>query len=190
MGTSQDIEAARAAWDRTTAGITGAAEEIAAFREAFAEALAAGESLHALEEELQDALAERDWTWPWFEEWSATFAEWGVHPGNWPPLAPTPTPDPPPTAEDLAEYRRAAIAPLIAHTAAMIYFRDRHLSRARPGIRWKLAPRSDEAEQRVAAQKGPAIEAGDLSSLPPFFPGDRTTLTTDMPLRTATSLKP
>jgi hypothetical protein len=190
MPTAEDIEAAGAAWDRATAGITGAADELAVFRDEFAQAIAAGGSLHDLEDALQDALAEREWTWPWFEEWYGRFTEWGVYPFNWPPLAPTPTSDPPPSAEDLVVYRRAAIAPLLAHTAAMIYFRDRHLSRVRPGIKWRLALRNDEAEKRVAAEKSPAIEAGDLSELPPFFPGDRTTLTTDTQLRASTSLKP
>ncbi len=68
------------------------------------------------------------------------------------------------------------------HTAAMMFYRDRHLSRSHLNQQWRLALQTDPTEMRVGMEREPAIMAGDMSKLPPFFPGDRTRLQPVNPL--------
>ena len=181
---------AELAWERATSGIKGAESERAPFKTRFAEAVASGASLEAIDEELADTLALRDWEWPWFEEWYQTFSGWGTFPPTWPPLAPPADEIGQYTPEDLAEYRKAAIAPLIVHTAAMMFFRDRHMSRAHLNQQWRLSLQTDPAEMRVGMDREPAIMAGDMSKLPPFFPGDQTRLKPVNPLSAEDDKRP
>lgn len=188
MASAQDRDGARRAWDQVTAGVTGAKAELADLREPFVQAIDKGEALTEVETQLEDKLAEADWTWPWYEDWYAKFTGWGVYPPLWPPLVPEPDPANPYSPEELAAYRKAGIAPLIAHTAAMIFFRERHLGKAHQHMRYKLAHKGDPAEMKAAAEREGQIVAGDYSVLPPFFPGDRTALEPDSPIGAELSL--
>lgn len=190
MSTAQERDLARRSWDQATKGITGIDAALSDFRERFTTAITTGGSLDELDRELEEQLSEADWEWPWFEEWYKTFSEWGAYPYLWPPMAPEPDEAEPYSPEELAAYRKAAIAPLIAHTAAMIFYRDRHLEKSHSFTKWRLAHRNDAAEMRVATEKEIAIMSGDMSSLPPFFPGDRTSLESIKPLDPATDKRP
>jgi hypothetical protein len=64
----------------------------------------------------------------------------------------------------------------------MMFYRDRHLIKSHAFTKWRLTHRNDPAEMRVATEKEIAIMSGDMSSLPPFFPGDRTSLEPIRPL--------
>jgi hypothetical protein len=176
MATAEERDLARRAWDRTASGIAGLGEVFKPLRERFVKAITEGTPLDELENDVIDQLAEREWTWDWFEEWRTLFAETGEFPRSWPALAPEPDPDQPYTEAELAEYRRAAVASLITPTAAMVFFRDRRMSKAFGYEKWTLAHGDDPVEERIAKDKAVAIMGGDFSSLPPFFPGDRTSM--------------
>ncbi len=182
MANTHDQELAGQAWDRATSGITGATAELTKFRERFVAAITGQGAMDELDRDLEDQLSELDWQWPWFEEWYKKFTEWGVYPHLWPPMAPELDESEPYSDEELAAYRKAAIAPLIAHTAAMIFFRDRHIEKSHSFTKWRLAHKNDPAEMRVAIPKEIDIVSGNMSSLPPFFPGDRTSLQPQNPL--------
>jgi hypothetical protein len=176
MATAEERDIARRAWDRTASAIAGATDVFKPLRERFVKAITEDQPLEDLENDLIDQLAVREWTWEWFEEWRKLFAEWGTFPASWPALAPEPDPSQPYTDDELAEYRRAAVASLIIPTAAMVFFRDRRMTKAFGFEKWTLATSEDPVEQRVAKDKQPAIMAGEFGSLPPFFPGDRTSM--------------
>jgi hypothetical protein len=188
MASAQDRDMARKAWDQVTGGIQGAKAELADLREPFVQAVDKGEPLTEVEDQLQDRLAEVEWTWPWFEESYAKFDNWRMFPVLWPQLVPEPDEENPYSPDELAAYRRAGIAPLIAHTAAMIFFRERHLSKAHQHMKYKLAHKGDPAEMRSASEHEAKIVAGDYSVMPPFFPGDRTALEPDSPIGAELSL--
>jgi hypothetical protein len=176
MATAEERDLARRAWDRTASGIAGATDALKPLRERFVKAITEGTPLEEVENEVVDQLAEREWTWEWFEEWRKLFAETGEFPKSWPALAPEPDPDQPYTEAELAEYRRAAVASLVVPTAAMVFFRDRRMAKAFGYEKWTLAHGDDPVEERIARDKAPAIMGGDYGSLPPFFPGDRTSM--------------
>jgi hypothetical protein len=190
MADAKERDLARRSWDQATKGITGISSELAEFREKFVAAITEGGPMDELDRDLEDKLSELDWTWPWFEEWHTRFSEWKMNPHLWPPMQPEPDENEPYTPDELAAYRKAAIAPLIAHTAAMIFYRDRHLERSHGFEKYRLMHRNDGAEMRVATEKEIAIMSGDMSSLPPFFPGDRTSLEPIKPLEPKGDARP
>lgn len=185
-----DLATAEHAWTQARAGITGAEGEISAFKDRFASTIAAGKPLQEIEDDLQDQLAVVDWQWPWFEEWHGKFTEWGTFPLTWPPLAPPAEERDQYSADDLAEYRRAGMALLLAQTAAMIFYRDRHLSKSHMHQAWQLGHVGDPVEGRVAEAYDDAVRAGDLSKVPPYFPGDRTSLKPNSPIRVDAGIVP
>jgi hypothetical protein len=175
-------ELASEAWDQATKGISGVEAELAGFKDRFVQDIVIGMPMADLEDKLMDLLAVADWTWPWFEESYKQFGEWRMWPNVWPQLRPdddgtTYTPD------DLAEYRKAAISPLIIQTAAMIFFRNRHMGKSSEFTQWKLFHTGDAASMRASEAYKDKIKAGDMSKLPPFFPGDKTRVQADNPLK-------
>lgn len=165
---------AAAAWDVVTSGIQGVAAELAAFKPAFVALFVAGSDSRRFDRDLTSTLRERQWTWPWFDEWDQRFADWGAWPTLWPELAPDDVDDEEYSEEEIVRFRREAMAGLISHTALMVAYRDWHLSKAQPYHRWRLVS-VDEVEKRVAEAMS-APEVTGPAQLPPFFPGDRTTL--------------
>ena len=180
---------AASAWDQATRGITGADQVIAALKPRFVEAIVEGRAMPDVEDDISDQLAVADWTWPWFEESYKMFGEWRMWPNTWPQLRPaddgTDYSD-----DDLAEYRKAAIAPLIISSAAMIFFRDRHVSKAHPHQKWRLVHSGDAASMRASEPHTQKIKDGDLSTMPPFYPGDKTRIGADNPLKADEDQRP
>jgi hypothetical protein len=169
------------AWDAATKGISGADAVLAEIKPKFVFNIVAGMAMPDVEDDLADKLAVVDWTWPWFDEAYEKFGEWGMWPNVWPQLRP---PDDGTTYsdEDLLEYRKASIAPLIISSAAMIFFRDRHLGKSHMHQKWKLVHTGDAASMRFSEPWSQKIKDGDLSAMPPFFPGDKTRIGAETPL--------
>lgn len=173
-----DIPLALNAWRKVTNQITGADEVLQAFEKEWLTVVVTGQTSRKLDRCLFDALEPMDWSWPWFEEWLVRFREWGAFPLMWDGID---------RAEDLTEIE-AVCAQLISHTSGALLYRDRQLrnyAKMSPQSRerWVLVDVGDPIEMRIAAPHRRAIEAGEFSQLPPFFPGDRTTFRPAMPGR-------
>jgi hypothetical protein len=177
------------AWDVATKGITGADDVLAAIKPRFVANIVAGLAMPDVEDDLADQLAVRDWTWPWFEDSYAMFDEWRMWPNVWPQLRPSDDGQDYSDA-DLAEYRKAAIAPLIISSAAMIFFRDRHISKSHMHQTWRIVHTGDAASMKSSERYSQKIKDGDLSVLPPFFPGDKTRIGADNPLKPEDDKRP
>ena len=172
---------ATAAWRLVSSGIVGAQDRLQAAEPRFIACMIDGMPRRQLDRHLEQSLADAEWTWPWFEQWAVYFDRQGAWPFLWPCLEPDidPDDDDPPVylPAELVAYRRAAIAPLIASVAAKMAYRDRNESRPIPKwFGWRLSMLDDKVENQIAERYRPAVEAGDLTHLPPYFPGDRTTL--------------
>ncbi|MGV1823752.1 hypothetical protein [Agrobacterium vitis] len=176
------------AWDQITSGIEGATQELADMRAGFVNTVTEGAVFRKFEKVLVSRLGTVEWKWPWFETSLEMFREWDVWPQMWPDL----TPDEEVveleeySADELAIFRREQISPLISHAASKIYYRSLSMRLMPTGITWRLAYTSDTAEKLAAEPYEAAILAGDISILPPFFPGDRTSLQFVMPQHRST----
>lgn len=170
------------AWDVATKGITGADAVLAEIKPRFVVNIVAGMAMPDVEDDLADKLSVIDWTWPWFEESYKKFNEWRMWPNVWPQLRPSDDGQSY-SPEDLAEYRKASIAPLIISSAAMIFFRDRHLSKAHMHQKWRLVHSGDAASMKFSEPWSQKIKDGDLSEMPPYYPGDKTRIGADSPLK-------
>lgn len=168
------------AWTSVASDIVGEAarRKLDEQRSAFVATFVLGGAARTLERAVADQLSEVEWTWPWFEEWERRFDEMQIWPVRWP----LPFLDEYEVAADYSSYelasmRRRAIAPLIVDTAFRVAYRSKHISQHVEGWGWRLVSMpDDEAELAVARGYRDAIEGGDLSFLPPFFPSDRTSL--------------
>lgn len=138
--------------------------------EAFAAAWAEGRSHWTIVKTVQAAIVETAWDWPTFDRWAQRFTGMGAWPRMW---------------EDLvtngvlkAEPNRL---PLLVHFASSTAARSRDIALWRQ-LEQPLYPLLSvvrdawQAEAIIASEAWPRIARGDLSVLPPFFPGDRTML--------------
>lgn len=162
-----------AAWDLVVLPIGLAPAAGRALFAAWASAHTKGDP-RAENKALSAALKDTDWRWPWFDASAEGFDQDGEWPHMW-------------LREGLeTEKARAEVQPrcvILAHTLSMTAYRMRDmaddamkdLARRRGGYRLSVVA-GCPVEARVAAQHAASIEAGDMSRLPPFFPGDRTTI--------------
>jgi hypothetical protein len=163
------------AWDWVTGNIVGAERELRQAKASFEKIMAEGDVFRGFDRDLSAALADKDWHWPWLEEWRAKFCQMGMVPymwrrelagtGNW--------------AE--ASYPAAGqpTSSLISHSASMA---TSTLGTVAQGLepygmserRLRLSTIDDEAEAAVAALFATQSYLDPHGDLPPFFPGDRT----------------
>lgn len=179
-------ELAVATWRALTQPMTGAEAVLASFEAEWALGIISGDLPNwKFERKLCAALRQVEWSWPWFAEWYASFNAAGEFPFMWRGI------------NDKGELEIVA-ARLLVHTASHLYYRNRRLvahtmatlngqvvRTGQPagwlpeGWFWTLADAGDPIEMRIAEPYRAAIEAGDLTHIPPFFPGDRTSLGAD-----------
>lgn len=123
---------------------------------------------------LSGALFGVAWSWPLFERWFAIFSRAPEWPTMW---------------QRALEYRDAPknpdaspafMLPLLQQTVTSTIYRLREIGQAREidepvyGMLTVMDGSGSAGELDAAQAAWPAIAAGDLSRLPPFFPGDRT----------------
>lgn len=121
---------------------------------------------------MDEHLAPVTWRWPWFEEWVERFKNLGIEPYLWRSLR---------EETDRRGRGDADIRPrLLGYTISAHAYRIRDIVATLriPDRRW---PRLSvvggcPAEDLAAREVWPAIARGELSILPPIFPGDRTSL--------------
>lgn len=118
---------------------------------------------------------EVEWHWPEFERWHAFFVEEGIWPVMWEAF------EPPHDLEEDEEFEAGPVARvrLLTHTLSSTTYRLRDTVNTLPtGWSWDLAVvgDGDDVEPRIAALHQARVRRGDLSALPPYFPGDRTSL--------------
>ncbi len=181
MTNFSDRELASQAWDQVTQEINGAEDELKTLREPFIEVMITGNVMRKLEKQAAETLGNVPWIWPWFEKWEAKFTQWDAFPYSWPDLLPDEDEIEEWSPEEMAVLRRQEMAPLILHTAEKIFYASKHMLPYKTGDMrmpesWRLVQMDDPTENRIAATYEANIAAGDLSVVPPFFPGDRTTL--------------
>lgn len=161
----------QAAWDQVLAGahLPGNLSE-----RAFAAWAAAHRSGQPREEfrVLFELLAGTGWAWAEYDRWKAEFERGGRLPYMWEQATCDTRPDP------HGERPRCAI---LAHSLTITAYTlnnrstvDANASRLGGYRLWVIPGCAVEAE--IAARYAAQIEAGDLTVVPPFFPGDRTTL--------------
>jgi hypothetical protein len=123
-------------------------------------------------------LSEITWNWPWFNEWYSAFKEVGAWPSMWKQEASN---FPHIERHNASRQLRIAKVYILAHTISMVTCRVRDFNK------WKLNSVSKElnllslpecrVECEVAADYSSTIKASDWTTWPPFFPGDRTSVT-------------
>lgn len=130
---------------------------------------------------LRQLLLHREWAWPLFDKWAARFAEGGSWPGMWHDYGAA-------HAEEDDEAMRDERIEILKHTLTFTASRFRKVAQH---LEWGGADPSaphvldiaiagdapGRVERKIAEPFRAAINAGDYSNLPPFFPGDRTGLT-------------
>lgn len=157
--------------------ITGARDVLAQFQPKFVEGMLQGDTLRMFDKDLVAALATVDWRWPWLEEWEEKFDSAGLWPFMWPNFVPEDAEDDDYTAGELAIYRRQAMAPLITLTASALSYHFRNADMIfRVGQRGRLVFMDDPAERWAAAQYPAEFTFTETMAVPPFFPGDRTSM--------------
>lgn len=168
---SSDI--VRAGWDLIVGNTSIRVELAEAAYLDFHDTFVAGASARDLCTVLQRHLSRTTWHWPWFQEWHQHFAPRGEVPYLWQDLA---------WAAAKSGGQPSDLVPLLEHSVSATIFRLRNLRQwaemAQP-LFPILAPVNDfqgKVEQRLAREMWPKIASGDWSVLPPFFPGDRTSL--------------
>lgn len=120
------------------------------------------------------ALAGKKWAWPWFDQLVVAFQQVGFWPATWHDMKIAP---PPPWAAIPEEMRSSLFA--LTLVAAVYVTRDiNNLAESAKVTGWKLTlvPGNDAcpAETYFADLHRRAVERGNYSNLPPFFPGDGT----------------
>ena len=169
---ARPVEICQSAWERVVAPMQLPSTLDEKLRDEWVTAHRAGDP-RAEVRALVAGLEGVHWRWPWFDECATIFAHDAAWPHNWRrdgTVLPGFWKAPRFRCEILAitlYATRAAIdrAPGLAEIAAR-----------RGGYRLSVVL-GCPVEAAVAARHAGAIEAGDLSIVPPFFPGDRTTLT-------------
>lgn len=160
------------AWRSVVSQIEGDVAFFDRFGVEFVRLMIAGDAFRKFNSRLGEVMSNRQWTWPLLERWEALFATEGVSPYMW---------DFEPPTHDRGGEKSAArshgVAKVITHTAAMRAYADRHARKSTSFFAARALFKTDcPAENLVASRFEAAIAAGDLSVVPPFFPGDRTTL--------------
>lgn len=177
---SPDPELVSRAWDWVTSGIIGANDILLQAKPRFVAIMADGDVFRAFNRDLAAQLAGVEWEWPWLEEWRAKFRlaglvpylwrreEDGVFwPGTWSDLTFPP--------------QGLSTVSLIAHTASASTY---SLRRVIEGLevrggrekRLRLATPIDDAEAWASGTFAPQRWVDPNGDLPPFFPGDRSSV--------------
>jgi len=133
-----------------------------------------GGNIREIERRFDARLSTVAWSWPWFDEWRHRFAESDRWPYMWQHYWQSRVAAQP---EYLERQRRA----LLADTILRAVTQARELASGRSALRqlgaedfrWSLHTGDGEFHDVYLPGIGPAIARGDLSRLPPFFPGDR-----------------
>lgn len=120
-----------------------------------------------------DTISKTRWKWPEFEKWRAVFIENEQWPYTWKRQRLHEMPD---GNEQQEEYWQQRIARILVHTITMRAYslRDEQ-ERIENRMQQRFAEKTDdvcEVEAEICRQ----YDAGELKGLPPFFPGDRTSL--------------
>lgn len=162
---------AAAGWDQIAATVSGAQDQLSSLRQAFVDAVVSGDDFRTLTRKAKAVLSPAEWHWPWFNEWEARFAAAGLSPFLWPGNADEDEVD----EEQVLRWRREDLAALIIQTAASRAYTLAHLANYRPGYVVALSS-LDDADRLGAADHIARVAAGDFTQIPPFFPGDRSTI--------------
>lgn len=167
----------RRGWQEVTAGIAGASAELAALEAQFASTMQDGQALRTFDRALGAALDGKLWDWPLLDGWQGRFEAEGLWPYIWPDFQPDEEEIAEYDARELAAFRRHAATPLISHTAMMTGYRHRNQAMlTEAGVSLRLVSMGDSAEDWVSGPYITALANGDHRHLPPYFPGDRTSV--------------
>lgn len=185
--TIEERELLHQSWRFVADGVAGAETVLARFAEPWATAIHYGDDLRKLERRLADELHGVDWRWPWFEQWARTFLAWRAWPHMWSKIEKALADED--EDADVRDVIDDQVGRLIIHTAAKVFYMRRNvLKGACVDWPWRLVFIDDPggvAERRAGSPYRDAVTRGDLSVLPPFFPGDRTGLSRVSPYRAA-----
>jgi hypothetical protein len=137
------------------------------------------------------------WVWPWFDEWREKFRQAQAWPGMWTEIAELDQEAPPPDPDEEDDYGmtpegvQATLAEaqveLLHHSVSMMGYRLRDmvnlLNRSSSPEVWRIKLTSIAGcpvEEAIAAQFADAVAGWmpgqDFPPLPPYFPGDRTSV--------------
>jgi hypothetical protein len=153
------------AFDRVMAGIVASEGRIASLRKRFEAEFPWAKNTHVIEDMIRDVFPDGEWEWGWHTIWSARFERIGVRPCMW-----------------LQNYQ-TKYGPdrqsLLAHYVTHVGYAEGKLARRLPSDDMCCIdmPMHDEAPQIIELLHELALgyAKGNVgSSLPPFFPGDRT----------------
>lgn len=174
----------RAAFARIAPGLDMAPKGIEALRTAYQAADRSGDPKR-LWRNVSDVLAEEVWRWPWMEQCAADLRRRGLWPHDWienkiaQPL-------------EWSAVSHAARTRLMLATLGAAVFTTRQLADfqalvkdgvIRPTLTLKTGDQRCGASIAYEMEYKSAVEAGDFRALPPFFPGDATSVRIEFPSR-------
>lgn len=179
----QDDESKRrSAWSEAFAHVIGQTTLPPEIAEELTRGFWPGDSPRREMQILRQILLRREWRWPLFDEWAARFAADGAWPGMWTSYGEY-------HAEDNDDGMLDERIEILHHTlnftantfAKFAQYLDWYGADPTPRYVLDISSIGDgpgRIEGKIAKPFRAAINAGDHSRLPPFFPGDRTSLGT------------
>jgi len=122
-----------------------------------------------------------EWAWPWFDEWRDRFAAIGEWPHMWIKYAKLEASPPQWPLEYVRTQRERERIALLVDTLWRAAAQARDLDSGREAIKllgpgkfhWYLHTGEGVFHDRFVPRIAERIAVGDLSKLPPYFPGDR-----------------
>jgi hypothetical protein len=167
----------REAFDRVAAGLRVAAAGLDKLRKAYATAERQGLNSADMHRRVTAAIGEFVWEWPWFEQCADHFASAGLLPLMW-------------QQEGLSNPVRWAEIPhnvrvrLLTATLNTTVWSVRDIKDAAQMIREaphhhmtvSIGDKRCAATAAMVERFRPQVERGDYSALPPYFPGDQSSL--------------
>lgn len=198
------------AWDRVTVDMTGGGAALAKARRPWIKARAEGADTRHIERELEDGLLRSRWHWPWHQRWLERFTAARMWPSMW-NLTSSATMRLEmnfPEAETAQERRdlicdehdriKANAVKLFTHTVSTMASTERdrrqhaEIDTSILGWSWTLSNTMDppalvEALLPAALSAFDALYPAPNTPLPPYFPGDMTSVLLVRPQRSPPS---
>lgn len=170
MYSDAEIEIARLCWRWVAKQVEGATDLLLSFETDFLNVVVYGnQHPFPVRQRICATLRGVSWTWMAFSAWEEHFREDGNFPRQWNIVQQA-------SGDDKSD----GIVFLIFITAQHAFYSNVKIRRPMPPGWWlTLTTEEDPVVARIAEPYRKAIEAGDYSAIPPFFPGDPTGLLPD-----------